>query len=69
MKPTNLPMACLRASWAAVNAWGLYWSQIKHNPAMAAKARAIAEQRRADADLYEALDRVFPLGYAWRFKS
>lgn len=67
MRPVNLAIASLRARWAAVCAWRLYWSQMPHNAALAARARAIAEQRRCEAEMLAALDRLFPLGYSSRW--
>lgn len=67
MKTISLAILSLRARFAAVAAWRVYWSQLGWNPLAAAKARQIAEQRRHEADLLTALDALFPLGYSHRW--
>ena len=67
MKTISLAILSLRARFAAVSAWRLYWAQIKSNPTLAAKARQIAEERSATAQLLTALDGLFPLGYSHKW--
>lgn len=67
MKTPGLAILALRARWAAVAAWHLYWAQKDHNPALAARARELAKQRSADAEALTALDALFPLGYSQRW--
>jgi len=67
MKTVCLAILALRARWAAVCAWRMYWAQLASNPTMASRAREIAEERSATAILLEALDALFPLGYSHRW--
>lgn len=67
MKPTCLAILALRARWAAVCAWRMYWSQLAGNPALASRAREIAESRSASAAVMEAWDGLFPLGYSHKW--
>lgn len=67
MKTTCLAILALRARFAAVCAWRMYWSQLAGNPALASRAREIAESRSAMAEVLQAWDALFPLGYSHRW--
>jgi hypothetical protein len=71
MKTNSLIGLELQARQACAVAWNLWAAQGGMRPRLAsplaAKAKAIAEQRSALAELFQKLDRLFPLGYSNRW--
>lgn len=73
MKLTPFFALEMRARFAGLAAWRLYGAQgglaasLRRGPVprLAAAARALAEQRAHLAEVYAALDAVFPLGLTW----
>lgn len=58
----------MQARLDGLRAWNLWAAQggLRGKPSrLALRAREIAEARRALAEVYAALDRVFPLGLTW----
>ena len=73
MKPTDFLLRALQAGLDAQRAWNLWGSQrgrqfLTDAPEgrLCAAARELAEKRAFEAELFFALDRVFPFGLGGR---